>query len=386
MIVRHFINWVRTAPVRERATGTRGLALAWLNFQIDDEERTAAEGALLMMLDDASPLVRRALADVFAYSLDAPSAIVHALSHDQFAVSEPILEFSPLLVDADLVDLVATGGSEVQCAIARRDNLPAAVCGAIAEVGTADAALALIDNPTARLVPLSWDRIVARHGHRAEVREALLALEGLPATIRLTLAEKLSQMLSRFVLARSWMSAERVEHVVGVALHRTAITIAVEAEAETMPALVRHLCAAGQLTPSLLLRALMSGNVNLVAHAVAELTDMPAARVSTLLVGGSQPSVEALLTRAGLPATALPAFLAALDSLEELEGGDAARLRRRTCERVLAICNEDPDAEDSLLVMLRRFVTEAQREEARVLCDELAEEFQAWRAARLSAA
>lgn len=390
MIVRHFINWVRTAPASERAAGTRGLALAWLNYQIDEQDRAAAEGALLMMLDDASPLVRRALAEAFAHSHETPIAIVQALSHDQASVAAPLLEFSPLLIDADLVDLVATGGSETQCAIARRDHLPSSVCGAIAEVGTAAAAVELIDNPTACLVPLSWDRIVTRHGHRAEVREALLALEGLPPTIRLTLASKLSQMLSRFVLARSWMSAERVEHIVGEALDRTAVSIATEAEGDTMAAMVRHLREAGQLTASLLLRALMSGNVNLVTHAIAELTEIPLHRATTILEGGSQASIEALLKRAGLPQAALPAFVAAFAARDEQGGlsdaGGMARLRRRTCERVLAICNEDPDAEDSLLVMLRRFTTEAQREEARLLCDELADEFTAWKAARLSAA
>ena len=118
MIVRHFINWVRTAPASERADATRGLALAWLHYQISENDRGAAEGALLMMLDDPSALVRRALAEAFAHSQEAPAALVQALSHDQPSVALPMLEFSPLLIDADLVDLVATAGSDVQCAIA----------------------------------------------------------------------------------------------------------------------------------------------------------------------------------------------------------------------------------------------------------------------------
>ncbi|MFX5336430.1 DUF2336 domain-containing protein, partial [Acinetobacter baumannii] len=75
------------------------------------------------------------------------------------SVSLPILEHSPLLIDADLVDIVATGGEETQCAVARRISLPASVCAAIAEVGTASAALELIENPYAELAPFSWDRI-----------------------------------------------------------------------------------------------------------------------------------------------------------------------------------------------------------------------------------
>ena len=76
------------------------------------------------------------MAEVFARSTEAPAAIVQALSLDQPSVALPVLEHSPLLIDADLVDIVATGNGEMQCAIARRINLPASVCAAIAEVGT----------------------------------------------------------------------------------------------------------------------------------------------------------------------------------------------------------------------------------------------------------
>ena len=95
-----------------------------------------------MMLDeDASPLVRQAMAEVFARSTDAPAAIVQALAVDQPSVALPILEHSPLLIDADLVDIVATCNCDMQCAIARRVNLPVSVSAAIAEVGTPAAAL-----------------------------------------------------------------------------------------------------------------------------------------------------------------------------------------------------------------------------------------------------
>ncbi len=143
MIVRQFISWVRTAPASERAEATRSLARAWIFSDLSDDDRAAAEGALLMLLDDASPLVRQAMAQVFARAPSAPPAIVQALSVDQPCVSLPVLEHSPLLIDADLVDIVATGNSELQCAVARRINLPISICAAIAEVGSAAAALEL---------------------------------------------------------------------------------------------------------------------------------------------------------------------------------------------------------------------------------------------------
>src|SRR5260370_25044066 len=197
MIVRHFINWIKTAPAGERAEATRSLARAWLISDLSADDRGAAEGALLMLLDDASPLVRQAMAEVFARSADAPAAIVQALSLDQPSVALPVLEHSPLLIDADLVDICATRNFQMQCAIARRINLPASVCAAIAEVGTASAALELIENAYAELAPFSWDRIVERHGHLAASRESMLVLGDLPAATPAALVDKLSNSVAQ---------------------------------------------------------------------------------------------------------------------------------------------------------------------------------------------
>jgi uncharacterized protein (DUF2336 family) len=378
MIVRQFISWVRTAPASERAEATRSLARAWIFSDLTEDDRAAAEGALLMLLDDPSPLVRRAMADVFASAPSAPAAIVQALSVDQAAVALPVLEFSPLLIDADLVDIVATGNSELQCAIARRNTLPASVCAAIAEVGSAAAALELIENPFAEMAPFSWDRIVERHGHLAAIREAMLVLDGLPAATRLALVAKLSDTLTRFVVARNWLSPERADRVRDEAMARSTVNIASRSRGDEMRDLVHHLRQAGTLTVGLILRALLSGNLDLFDQALVELSGLSPARVAGIVYDGPGASLNALLTRAGLPESTHPAFRAALEARHEIgfigSIGGAVRLRRRMVERVLTICETDAAASEPLLILLRRFATESAREEARVFCDELAEQ------------
>ncbi len=378
MIVRQFINWIRTAPAGERAEATRSLARAWLISDLTEDDRAAAEGALLMLLDDASPLVRQAMAEVFARSGEAPAAIVQALSLDQASVALPVLEHSPLLIDADLVDIIATGNCEMQCAVARRVNLPASVCAAIAEVGTAAAALELIENAYAELAPFSWDRIVERHGHLAAIRESMLVLEDLPAATRAALVAKLSETLAQFVVARNWLSPDRAVRVAGEARDRSTVNIAARSRGDDMRGLVRHLRATGQLTAGLILRALLSGNLELFDHALAELSGLPQSRVFALLHDRGGASLHALLRRAGLPESTFAAFQVALEVNHETGFADsadgAARLRRRMVERVLTHCETDQQAAEPLLILLRRFATELAREEARMFCDELAAE------------
>ena len=378
MIVRQFISWIKTAPAGERAEATRAMARAWLISDLSEDDRAAAEGALLMLLDDPSPLVRRAMAEVFARSQEAPAAIVQALALDQPSVALPILEHSPLLIDADLVDIAATGNSETQCAIARRVNLPASVCAAIAEVGSAAAALELIENAYAELAPFSWDRIVERHGHLAAIRESMLVLEDLPAATRAALVAKLSDTLAQFVVAKNWLSADRAERVAGEARDRSTVNIAASSRGDDMRGLIAHLRATSQLTAGLILRALLSGNLELFETALAELSGLPRARVSSLLLDRGEASLVALLRRAGLPESTFAAFRAALDVVHETGFIDtlagAARLHRRMVERVLTQCEVDQNAASPLLILLRRFATESAREEARLFCEELAAE------------
>lgn len=379
MIVRHFLNWARTAPSGIRADATCALARAYLYSDMSGDDRIAAEGALLMLLDDASPLVRRAMADVFARSPDAPPAIVLALSQDQADVAAPVLEYSPLLIDADLVDLAATASGEGQAAIARREQIPAQVSAALAEVGTAEACLELVENPGADIADFSLMRIVERFGHLAVTREAILMREDLAPAIRLAAVEKLTETLSGFVVSRNWLAPERAQRLADESRERARVAVAASVGLDGLAALVAHLREAGHLTAGLVLRALLCGNLDLFNAAMAELTGLPAHRVAGLAADRSGATLSALFRRAGLPASTIPAFREALFAIQEIGfvGSEAGqtRLRRAMVERVLTRIAETRDADCApILILLRRFAAEAAREEARLYCEELVSE------------
>jgi uncharacterized protein (DUF2336 family) len=383
MIVRHFLDWVRTAPAGKRAEATSALARAYLYSELSPDDLAAAEGAMLILLDDPSPLVRRSLADALAASPSAPPAIVLALADDQPQIAAPVLALSPLFIDADLVDAVATGGGAAQAAIASRAGLPRSVAAAIAEVGTAESCLLLLENSDADIAPFSVDRVVERHGHLAAIRELLLGRDDLPAATRLTLVAKLSETLAGFVVEREWLDADRAHRIAREACEKATITLAAETPTTQVRPLIRHLRVTGQLTAGLILRALLSGNVALFEEALAELADLPVARVSDFVHDHSSAGLRALFDKAGLPPSSYPAFKEAIEAMREGgfmgEPGGAARLKRRMIERVLTRCEDEaPDELAPLLTLLRRFATEAAREEARLFCDELvAETFEA---------
>lgn len=377
MIVRHFLQWVRSASAAERAEATTALARAYLYSELSRDDRMAAEGAMVMLLDDRSPNVRRALAEVLADKAEAPPAIIHSLAADQADIAVPVLRLSPLLLDADLVDIVGGGDTVAQCAIAGRQDLPCAVAAAIAEVGAAEACLIVIENADADIAPFSLDRIVTRHGHLAAIREGIFARADVPPHTRHMLVVALSATLADFVSAKDWLPHERATQVAKEACEKATVAIAGRSHIAEVRPLVSHLRASGQLTAGLILRALLCGSVTLFEEALAELSGMPLSRVTGLVHDRCGAGFRALYDRAGLPASAYPAFRAAREAMTEggflSEPGGATRLKRRMVERVLTACEDAlPGEIEPLLTLLRRFATEAAREEARTFCEELA--------------
>jgi len=376
MIVRQFLQWVRHAPPGERAEATSALARAYLHSDLSPDDLAAAEGAMIMLLDDPSPLVRRALADVFACSQKAPLVVVHALAADQPDIAVPVLSRSPLLLDDDLVDLIATGHSDTQVAIAGRVMLSRPLAAAISEVGSAEACLALLENDDADIAAFSIDRIVERFGHLSAIRESLVDRDDLPMATRQALLSKLSQTLAGFVTARQWLGPEHAEFAAREACEKATLALAAETPYDEVPELMHHLRQSGQLTAGLILRALLSGNIVLFEEALAELSDVPLDRVSSYIHDKNISGFHALYRKAGLPDVAYPAFREAITAMRDGilvgEQGGVARLKRRMVERVLARCSGERGPEmASLLALLRRFAVEAAREEARLFCDDL---------------
>jgi uncharacterized protein (DUF2336 family) len=376
MIVRQFLQWIRRAPSGERAEATSALARAYLHSDLSADDLAAAEGAMIMLLDDPSPLVRRAMAEVFASAQKAPRVVVHALAGDQTDVALPVLSRSPLLNADDLVDLAATASREAQVAIAGRAMLPRSVAAALAEVGAADACLALLENLDAAIPAFSLDRMVERFGHLAPIRENLMARADLPTATRQAVLAKLSRTLAGFVAARQWMGPEHAEYAAREACEKATVALAAETPDTEIGDLVLHLRNSGQLTAGMILRALLSGNVVLLEEALAELSGLPLDRVAGHVHDRNIAGLRALYDKAGLPEPAYPAFRAAIVALREGallgEQGGVGRLKRRMVERVLAACaRERDDGSASLLALLRRFAVEAAREEARLFCEDL---------------
>ena len=377
MIVRRFLLWARTAPAEARAQGAAALAGAYLRSAMSPEDRREAETALIALVDDPSPLVRRALAEELAAAPQAPRNLVLGLIAEQSDIAALLLAQSPVLTEADLVDAAAIGDDLAQRAIAQRPWLSPGICAALAEVGCEEALLALLANPTAEIPDFSLERIFEREGEAGAVREAMLARDDLPMGLRQAIAAKVSDALAAFVSGCGWLTEERSTRLARESTERVAVALAAGGEASDAPAIVDCLRENGRLTPGVILRSLLSGEPALAEAAFAALSDLPLKRVRALLWDRRGAGVKALYRKAAMPEALLPAFAAAVEALKQA-GPDQRRgggIDRDLLAEVLIACEglEGPQA-NALMALLRRLDAEAARDEARLLADSLADD------------
>jgi len=320
-VVSHFLKWVHTAKVAERAAAAAALARAYIDRDLAFEDRCAAEAALTLLLDDPSSKVRLALAEALSMSPHAPAQIVAALASDQPEVASIVLARSPLFTEADLIDRVASSAPAIQKIIAARANASISLAAAIAEVGDAGACAALLANSSAAIAGLSFRRIAERHGHIAGLREAMIADQRLPADCRHMLLVKVGEALRSSRLVVALIGSARAERVTRDACAKACVTLIDGTRMEEHAALVEHLRLRGDLTSAFIIRAVAHGKIDFLGSVLVALTGQAEPRITTILAGGRDVAVVSLLHQAKLPGALHKVILRALKIWREVANG-----------------------------------------------------------------
>jgi len=124
--------------------------------------REQAIAIVQALADDQTVRVRALLAEAVKNEPRIPRALALHLAHDPaFSVCGPILEYSPLLNDTDLTEIIAaTRVSEALAAISRRSTVSEAVSDALVRTGDIAAVAALLGNPNAQMREDTLDLIL----------------------------------------------------------------------------------------------------------------------------------------------------------------------------------------------------------------------------------
>ncbi len=371
MSVQHYLKMIDNASVAQRCHAAAALAHIYLHSDLDLDERCSTEAVLTLLLDDPSPKVRLALADVFSTSAHAPIHIVAGLARDQIEIATYILARSVLLSDMDLIDCVAGGSGASQKVIAARPRVSFAVSAAIIEIGETIAVLELLANTQAQIADISFRRLIERLGHVAEIRALLADDERLPSDCRHTLAICIAEALCQMDIVMALMGERRAKRITQEACVNASISLVAATSVEEYPALIEHLQLRGDLTTAFVLRIVACGKIDFLGAILVMLSGYSLGRVRSLLIDGRTTALEALFSAAGLPSNTHQPLRVALNSWHGIATGKLAIGSHEIVRRMIEHVAPDTSggvpaaANDDMLALLKRIHLEAIRENAR---------------------
>ncbi len=303
------------------------------------EEREMAQEIFRLMAKDAEVRVREALSLNLKENSAVPHEVAKALAQDVDSVALPILQFSDVLTDEDLIEIVRSPDAGKQAAIAKRSTVSESVSTALVDTGNEDVVTSLIANEGAEITEQSLRKVVEDFGDHEAMQDAMIHRPRLPVTIAERLVTMVSESLKDELVKRHELSASLATDLVLQSRERATISLSTESDEDELDGLVRQMRERGRLTPSIILRALCMGDLRFFEAAVAELARVPVVNVRSLIHDSGALGLRAAFDKAGLPASQFPAVRAAMDVARETEydGGenDRERYSRRMIERIL---------------------------------------------------
>jgi uncharacterized protein (DUF2336 family) len=331
-----------TSPSGEvRAETAAKVAEAFELGALSSAERELAEQIFRIMVQDAEVKVRESLSSHLKASANLPHDIAIKMAKDVEQVSLPVLEFSKVLSDTDLIDIVRSSGAEKQTAVARRAEVSGPVANALIDHGKTSGVVAtLAANKGAALGDTEVAKILEKHGSDVLVTNSLVMRPNLPLALAERIVNLVSKSLHSYLVERHDLTDEMAADLVLAAREKaTIMLLPAGAKSADVIEFAQQLHSAGRLSPTLLLRALCSGDIAFFEAAMSVLSGVPIINARLLIHDKGALGLQSIYQYAHLPLDLFPAFRAAFDVAREMDydGGDRDRQRfaAKVIERVL---------------------------------------------------
>ena len=152
------------ANVLERDQLFRNMAqlYSYVSDRCDDEQVAQYDEVLCQLAALVEVEARTHVAKLLAPLDRAPGNVVNKLANDTIEVAAPLLEFSNVLSDDDLIEIVTKQSEEHRVAIAGRTNVPERVGDAIVEHGGTSSVTRLVNNKTAEFGRETMEKLISR--------------------------------------------------------------------------------------------------------------------------------------------------------------------------------------------------------------------------------
>ena len=284
---------------------------------------------------DTAVRVRAILADEIKTLSCIPKDIVLILAHDLNAiVAAPILQYSPLLSDADLIEIIACGHvQEVLTAIAARKPVSEDISERLVQSLDVPAVAALLVNPDARIRKETLDRIVEQAEEIQSWQMPLVLRADLSARAIRRIASLVGASLIERLVARNDLSDATRIHLNRELRARLAEPDLTAPDVMSPEDVIAQAVRENRMDGLFVEQAAQSGRRELVILGLAHLSGVAEETVRKILAAGNAKPVIALVWHAHLSmrvAFKIQTFLMKLPSREVLpaRGGTAFPLSK----------------------------------------------------------
>lgn len=285
--------------------------LPGLSADENDKVRRAADDALRALARDQIVAVRQALAEALKDVAGAPPDVIKTLARDaESAVAMPVLQYSPVLSDEDLIEIIRSGPAAGGLnAIARRHKVGEQVSDAISATNDTSAIADLLGNKGAQIREETLDRLIDQS---ADVMLWQAPLATRPQ-ISPAAATKLAQVLADNVLQmfsrrtdldpRTAAAVKDAVHVRlgGGAPAKKPMTATDPMRDDPPFELIGGMHAAGRLNADAIDKALQSNDFPFVVGALCVLATVDLKTARRIIAEKNAKAMTSLVWKAGLP-------------------------------------------------------------------------------------
>jgi len=293
----------------KRAGAAQRICETYGRDALTQADRRIAERLLHVMAEDAAALVRAALVVTLHNSTELPRDIALKLASDADTIAVPIIRFSPVLNDDDLVTVLRSRAAAKIQAAAQRARIGVELSRTIIRYGDSHAVARLAANDGA-VIDEDVAREMVRLWHDDDlVAEAMVARRDMPLDILEVLVSHTSAETALALESRGVETATAVDLAIR-ARERATLTLSESASgSDEIAGLVEQLAIEGRLTGSVVMRAICQGHIAFAECAMACMAGISVEKSRLMLHDHGPFGIRALATKAGL-APALHGVLA----------------------------------------------------------------------------
>ncbi|MCE3231794.1 MAG: hypothetical protein K0R98_51 [Rickettsiaceae bacterium] len=328
------------SPFETRMDITKKIACYYGAGGFEKGQMKIAEDIFRTLLKDTEVEIRKTLSEAIKTCDSIPKDVVVQLAKDVNEVSLPVLEFSEVLSDKDLVEIITTTEDiSKQMGVSKRKKVSEAVSQALIETGNENVVDTLLQNKNAQVSEKGYDKIVKDFSNKEKVMESVVTRENLPVNVVETMTKLVSEEIYKKLATKHKDAIDKISDVVKKSEDVTTMKVmgmqTSEQEYHQFTQLMKKLHIADELMP---ISALCVGNFNLFEICMARITKVPVLNIRTLLMDESNKGFSVLYERAGLPKNLYQATEVLLEVLRELKDkikGSGTKLSKQSANRIL---------------------------------------------------